>query len=131
MRKWKIGALILGLLFLWGCRKEPRQEPLTPVVRQIRLETDNLSYEASQDLETSKILTYLRLAVPESLSPVNPELVKGPMYTITVLRSDGTGITYRQKSDKYFCVPDGTWHKIDPATGAYLEVLLRSFTERR
>lgn len=133
MKLGKILAATVPVLLLCGCRLMAVPDPLTPVVTQIHTEKSDRQeplahsvHTAVTNEDTSQILTYLRLVKPQAEAPVNPELVKGPMYTITLQRSDGSTVTYRQKAEKYFCTPEGCWHRIDPSLGACLEYLLES-----
>lgn len=129
--KNRVWAMTLALFFLLvGCCRMIPESQNAPyrVVTQIHILYQNGRLEAERSIskpdKLQSILDYLRQIDPYGTPFENPEEVSGSNFHITVLYSDGTSRLYRQRADRYMCIDDGPWKRIDPQKALELSRLM-------
>lgn len=126
----KYFMLPLCLLLLVPGSVQARQMPSLPVVEQVDVECrqgavrQRRHYTSGEKM--SWVLNYLRMQKNLGKPEKNPEQTGGDSYTIRVFLSDGHQVTYRQRSDRYFCRDDQPWQMIDPDWGGCFYYLLQT-----
>lgn len=129
----KILWILLGISLLFcGCRanaESPEPAPPLRIVTQVSVTcrpTDGIGerhYTQSQKMEA--ILNYLRSLEYAGKAEVDPELLAGNAYQITVQLSDGSTQVYYQRADRYLSRNCAPWEKIDPEQATLLAPLLQ------
>lgn len=124
----KICILILPLMLAGCCRIfEHKDRAPYRVITQVRIVYRNENLETQRDFYEEEnirhILDYLRYVDPYGIPKEDPELVRGRIYYITLIYSDGSERFYEQRDDQYLRVGGGQWKRIDPQRALYLSGL--------
>lgn len=128
MKKWIF--ILIGLLFLTGCRSAPVEKaPQYRVVSQITVTTAHGEQDFFTQRKMIRLLDYLRSLDPYVPAPEDPSAIEGELTAITLNRSDGSHITYWQKGDRYLMKEGDLWRRIDPEAGRRLKLLLAVMPE--
>ena len=121
-------CFLLGLLFS-GCKKQSLHIPST--VTQIHV-TGTLArrpvqrqYTGSETMEF--VLNYLRTLDFDGFTSLDPTLLPGDDFVITLFFSDNTSKLYRVHSNRYLCHPDGKWEKVDAEKAGRLASIIQTY----
>ena len=131
MKKLLILLLLAALILFPGCRKRepaPSGSVLYPIVTGITVQYQNEGIFATRkyftDEKMQHILNYLRWIDPYGDPEEDPEKAEGSLFSIALTYSDGSRVTYQQKSDRYMRSGNGPWKCIQPDKALELSRLL-------
>jgi len=126
---WKKLCICILPLMLAGCCRIFWQKDPKPyrVITQVRIVYENGDVQTQRDFYREEnirhILDYLRYVDPYGIPKEDPESVKGRIYYITLIYSDGSERLYEQRADQYLRIDGGKWKRIDPQRALYLSGL--------
>lgn len=129
MKKAFVFVLLLFLLPLSGCRKNPQKAAshlVTGVEISCHKEDVQLHRYYSDQQKMAYVLLYLRLLEPGKSALHAADRSSGEIYRITVSHDDGSKTEYRQKDHRYFSSGGKHWQLIDPAQAEGLYRILRN-----
>ena len=113
-RKNICAFLLLGFL-LTGCQKAPPYVPRT--VTQITVTGTRSSRPIQRQYrdcaKMEAVLNYLRTLDFDGFTSLDPAMLPGDDFTITLAFSRGENKVYRIHGARYLCRPDGSWEKVD------------------
>ena len=108
--------LLLWSIVLGGCKSTPIHIPKT--VSQIdisgTLARQPIQQQYTDDSSMQAVLNYLRSLEFEGFTSLDPTILPGDDFSITLRFSDNSNKVYRIHGSRYLCRPDGNWEKVDP-----------------
>lgn len=115
-------------VLLTGCAVQP-QEPSVRVVTRVDVTCNRdgqlLQRQYTETEKMQPLLNYLRLLEPRGLATVDPELVRGNAYEITLHFSQGAPTVYYQHSERFLSKNRHPWQKVDSHLSGELYPILR------
>lgn len=114
LRKNVCVLLLCGLL-LSGCQKAPPYVPRT--VTQVTVTGIHVRRSIQRQYrdcaKIEAVLNYLRTLDFDGFTSLDPAILPGDDFTITLAFSRGENKVYRIHGARYLCRPDGSWEKVD------------------
>ena len=125
--------LFLSIVLFHGCSvAEPSNSGTAGrVVVKITVSFENGPLKAYREYTAADkmqyVLNYLRYIDPYGTPKENPETATGNEYRIALVYPNGQEKIYRQKSDRFMQMHDGTWKEINPQKAQKLAEILGYF----
>lgn len=123
--------LFLSIILFHGCCNDKATGPVGRVVVKIKVNYENGPLKAYREYTAADkmqyILNYLRYIDPYGTPNENPETISGNEYRIALVYPNGQEKIYRQKSDRFMQMHDGSWKKINPQKAQKLAEILGYF----
>lgn len=129
----RVSFFFLLLPFLLSGAAGPRiyqKKPLPHIVTQILVVSHHgdhdMTRQYTQPHKIQPVLQYLRLLKREGTADLDPELLTGDRYDITLYYSDGQQKIYRQRSNRYLSKNCQQWEKINQEQAERLYPILQA-----
>ena len=111
MKKWRLVVAVV-LCLMTGC-SSPKPETHGIVYRIVVQCGEQTSVYTSQE-KTTWILNELRQLGQKTLAQIDPDVLTGRSYVITLERTDGKTVVYRTKGERFIRRDDEPWKQMDP-----------------